>query len=83
MHARRRQTQLTRISLDANKRVLEVGPFKGRMVGSLTTEVLEDQKLVLGELRARFPEGPSRVPVDGDLKAIGEELQRRWHAFTA
>lgn len=86
MRARRRQTHLTTVSLDANKHVLATGPLRGRMVGSLTPEVLEDQKEILTALRKACgePAGSFTVQhIDIDLKAIEDERQRRWHAFTA
>lgn len=81
MRARSR-TQLKRVSLDANKHQLSIAsPLRGRVVGSLSTEVLEDQKLVLKKLKLSLGHA-GEAQVDADLKAIESELARRWLAFT-
>lgn len=76
---RRRRGELTRISAAASKHPLSAGPFRGRPVGALETAVLEDIRAQLGEQlkKARVAE------LEADLRAINEERERRWLAFTS
>lgn len=75
----RRKGELTTISLEASRHLLGSGSLRGRMVGSLTTEVLEDQLVVIKRMNAAAPT-PQHL---SDIEAINNERQRRWFAFTA
>lgn len=82
-HRARRRGELTRISAQASKHLLTVGPFRGSAVGALEAAVLED---TIDLLRRMLEEGPpegTRKQLEADLKAINEERERRWLAFVS
>jgi hypothetical protein len=79
----RRRGELTRINADASKHELSVGPFKGRPVGALEAAVLEDQLDLLAALLKQTQPEPVRKALEADQRAINEERERRWLAFTS
>lgn len=79
----RRRGELTRISAQASKHVLTVGPFRGRTVGALEAAVLEDTLDLLRELMKHSQLEQARRELETDLKAINEERERRWLAFVS
>lgn len=79
----RRRGELTLISAEASKHVLSVGPFKGRPVGALCAAVLEDTIDLIRQEMKQPQAAPLRKQLEADLKAINEERERRWLAFTS
>lgn len=79
----RRRGELTRISSEASTHVLSAGLFRGRVVGSLDAFVLEDQLDALKRALEEPLAEPVRKALEADQRAINEERERRWLAFTS
>jgi hypothetical protein len=80
----KRRGVLTRISAQASKHKLSVGPFRGHAVGALESAVLEDSvDVIKGLLETVLTSSADRKALEADLRAVNEERERRWLAFSS